>query len=184
MKNCRFEAMSNTILVDTREHDWQRHPLKRWFDAHGVKWIRSKLPVGDYARLDNLSTVIDRKAGMHEVYGNLIGQSHSRFVRECELAKGNGIRLIVLVQDDHIKTLEDVRKWKNPRIERWYMVEAAQRNGKMLHVRQPSKPPVSSEQLYRTMCTVSDRHGIEWRFCPSARYAETVCEILGVKHDG
>ena len=47
-----------TIICDSREQKWNH--VRDYFDVAQVKWIRSKLPCGDYGRMDNLTTVIDR----------------------------------------------------------------------------------------------------------------------------
>ena len=61
-----------TIIADSREQKWDH--VREYLDCHGVLWLRSKLPVGDYARMDNMATVIDRKQNLNEVESNVIHQ--------------------------------------------------------------------------------------------------------------
>jgi ribosome-associated protein len=165
-----------TIICDSREQKWSH--VRDYFDVMRVKWIRSKLPVGDYARMDNLSTVIDRKAGLNEVESNLI-HDHERFRRECQLAQDNGIHLIVLVESgSSVKELRDVYGWRNPRRVWWDKVDRAHSRGRMLEVKIPSKPPTEGPTLYKVMRTMAERYGVEWRFCVHQDAGKTICRIL------
>lgn len=169
-----------TIICDSREQKWAH--VQRHLDRCGIRWLRSKLPVGDYGRMDNLSVVVDRKAGLSEVEGNLI-QQHDRFRREAERAKENGIRLIVLVEEAGPKTLDDVRFWINPRRTRWQKIDQAHAQGRMLSIQISPKPPVDGEQLEKIMRTMAEKYGIEWRFCPHQAAGEEILKLLGVDVD-
>ena len=174
MKNCRFDS---TIICDSREQKWDH--VKAHFDREGVRWMRSKLPIGDYGRLDNLSTVVDRKASLSEVESNLI-QQHERFRRECERAKENGIRLVVLVEaGTQIKSIDDVQQWTNPRRARWEKVDKAHACGRMLAVKQAARPPVSGVILSKIMSTMQEKYDVEWRFCTHQDAGRAILDILG-----
>lgn len=164
-----------TIISDSREQKWSH--VRDWFDSQGVKWIRSKLPCGDYARMDNLTTVIDRKQSLNEVESNLI-HDHDRFRRECQLAQDNGIHLIVLVESGSVKELADVAIWQNPRWKWWNRIDAEHARGRMLYRQIPSKPPVKGPQLCKIMSTMSEKYGVEWRFCTHQDAGKTICRIL------
>lgn len=164
-----------SLMVDSREKKWDH--VREYLDCHGVMWLRSKLPVGDYARMDNLTTVIDRKQNLNEVESNVIHQ-HERFRRECQLAAEHGIHLIILVEEPWCKTLEDVGQWVNPRRVRWQKLDRLHSQGEMLHKKISGKPPVSGTQLRAIMQTMADKYGIEWRFCPHNQTGETICAIL------
>ena len=165
-----------TIICDSREQKWDH--VKEYLDSHCVLWLRSKLPVGDYARMDNLTTVIDRKAKLGEVENNLI-QQHERFRRECQLAQDNGIHLIILVESAHCSTLDDVKHWQNPRRVRWEKLDRAHAQGKLLHKKRPGRPPVDGPTLHAIMQTMAEKYGIEWRFCRGGQHVgETICAIL------
>ncbi len=84
------------IVVDTRQQDG-RHALKdAYFEEHGVKTVRSKLIVGDYARIDNQTVSVDTKRNILELAGNICGKQHERFRNECIRARDCGIKLIIL----------------------------------------------------------------------------------------
>lgn len=165
-----------TLLVDTREKKWDH--VRDGFDRLGVVYDRSKLYVGDYAWADRQNVVVDRKQGMSEVYTNLI-QQHSRFKDECQRAKDAGVRLVVLVEEEKITSLDDVPHWTNPRATNWYMLHNAHKNGHLLYRDIPAKPPVPSSTLAAIMRSMADKYGIEWRFCGKAKVAETIMEVIG-----
>lgn len=168
-----------TIIADSREQKWSH--VRDYFDREGIKWIRSKLPVGDYGRLDNLTTVIDRKANLTEVENNLV-HDHERFRRECKLAQDNGIQLIVLIEQDTVRELKQVYAWKNPRRVWWDKIDRAHSRGQRLNVNIPSKPPVDGPRMYKIMRTMAEKYGVEWRFCPHQDAGKTICRILEDLH--
>jgi hypothetical protein len=65
------------------------------------------------------------------------------------------------------------------------MIEAAHKKGKMLHIKNPKKPPISSEQLMRIMQTFEEKYKIKFMFCPKRECGETMINILTKdKHNG
>ena len=145
------------IQIDTREQKYDH--VQRYFDSQGIKTVRSKCVVGDYVNLENPMVVIDRKQSLQEVAGNVC-QQHERFVRELELARELGYRLIVLIEEDSIKTLSDVVTWYNWR-------------------RKKNPKAVGGKQLYRIMSTMADKYGVEWMFTTKANCGKRILEILG-----
>ena len=147
------------IQLDSRE---KTHAIKRileTFDSENVKWFVSKLPVGDYISLDNPRLTVDRKQNLLEVVQNVC-QGHDRFVRELKRANEYGIKLVVLIEHSHrIKRLEDVVHWKNPRLA-------------------ISPLAVSGERLYKIMCSLRDKYGVEWQFCDKQHTGRRIIQIL------
>lgn len=163
----RRDLMS-VIICDTREQ--KANHITDYFDANGIKWIRSKMFVGDYSLLDNMTVCIDRKKDLQEVYSNVV-QQHKRFHDEAVRARDNGIRLVVLIEDNKIQTLDEVHAWNNPRI---WQYKAQIKRGETPKYR----PPVSSELLQKIMERFTYAYGIEWRFCRKQDTAKTMLEIL------
>jgi ERCC4-type nuclease len=160
-----------TIIQDTREQAGKHEHVIVGLKSLGVNVVRSKLFVGDYTRIDNMSVCIDTKQSLSEVYNNVI-QDHERFKRELLAAKDAGIRLVVLVEESGIHTVQDVEKWNNPRIRRYSRMTQ--------RMQQAQKPPVPSERLSRIMQTMADKYGVEWMFCDKRDTAKRICEILGI----
>jgi hypothetical protein len=170
--------MPQPILIeDTRNPADKHRNVHEWAAQTGTRIVRSKMVVGDYTLPADQRICVDTKAGLQEVYGNVI-QDHERFRNECLLAQGLGVRLIVLVEEPGIASIDEVHKWRNPRREKWFRVQAAHKAGKMLGVKIPSKPPAPSDRLEQSMKTMTESYGVEWRFCDKAATGATVWAIL------
>lgn len=164
------------IMCDSREQKWDH--VREGFDSLGAQWVRSKLYVGDYARMDSMMTVVDRKQHLLEVAGNLC-QQHERFRAECLRAQEGGIRLVVLVEERGVNDLEGVRRWINPRRKRWDMMRAAAMRGKVIRGNVSKQPPISGERLAAIMQTMTDKYGVEWAFCTKRETPKKILDILG-----
>ena len=147
-----------TIQIDTREHKWERARVERQLAKEGVKAITSKLYVGDYQALDRPRLVVDRKKNLLELCSN-VTQGHERFRKELLKAEDAGIRLVILCEEDGIDSLEDVYFWDNPRL-----VE--------------SPRATTGKQLYRSLCTIRDRYGVQIEFCKKSETGKKIIEIL------
>ena len=164
------------VACDTREQKGAH--VERQLQALGAQTVRTKLYVGDYARLDDMTLCIDRKKDLNEVESNLVHQ-HERFRAECIRAKENGIRLVVVVEHGHgVETLEDVRAWENPRLKRWEYVRGAHEHGKLTGVRIQPHPPASGPRIAAIMETMAARYGVEWAFCEKCRTGNTIMQML------
>lgn len=157
------------ILEDTRQQAGKHRNVHAWMEAHGVSIRRTKLLCGDYTLPADQRVCIDTKAGLDEVYSNIIGKEHARFVRELEAAKSCGITLVILVEEDGIGRLADVGAWKNPRVAIYYRTPKERRR---------VRPPVSSARLMQTMQTIAEKHGCVWDFCAHAETGQRIFEIL------
>ena len=138
------------VLQDSREKRKHHDNILHGLTERGVKVERTKLYVGDYTLPTNQSVCVDVKAGLGEVYNNIISD-HARFIRECKRAQESGIHLIVLVEQKGIRTVQDVAAWKNPRISAWTRLRDAHRQNKRMNEPLNPYPPVSSERLAKAM---------------------------------
>lgn len=167
------------IARDTRDQTEKHKNVDDGLASRGIKTVRTKLYVGDVALLNDMSVCIDLKQNLTEVYNNVI-QQHDRFVRECRRAQQAGIKLIILVEQAGIGSVQDVAAWKNPRITKWLKLRDAHKAGKRMNEPLNPYPPVSSERLAKAMQTISDRYGVEWRFCSKAETVNVICEVLNI----
>ena len=152
------------IQIDTREKARAIKKIIAEFDSQGVSHISSKLYVGDYMNLDNPKLIVDRKQNLLEVATNLI-QQHDRFINEIKRANSAEIKLIFLVEHGGlIKTLDDVQKWKNPRLK-------------------DSKFAVSGERLYKMISVLCAHHNVEFVFCNKQETGNKIIEILETKNE-
>jgi len=152
------------ICCDTREQK-DAH-VTNWFDQNGIKWIRSKLYVGDYTLLHDQSTCVDRKKDMQEIYGNLI-QQHIRFREELIRAREADIQLIVLIEDPHIKDIDMVYLWQNPRYFQWVAKGSK------------GRPPASSSNIMGIMKRMSEVYGVRWEFARHDQIGAKIVQLLG-----
>lgn len=189
------------ILEDVAQKANKHENKRKHFADSGIECIRVPLPVGDYIllndkvedvlkrkekrgtpvkKMDLLGTYdvcVDTKFSCTELYSDLI-QQHARFHDEVHLAMNNNIRLIILVENkDGIKTVEDLKNWKNPQMFRYYKEKRkAEMNGQ-----KSSKPPASNVQLIKIMHSMSRDYGVEFRFC---RPEETGAEVVRLLKGG
>ena len=170
------------FIHDTRDQKGKHDNLEKWMSNNGHELIREKMNVGDVMLLGDGSICIDLKSlGLSEVYNN-ITHDHKRFRNECVRAMEAGVKLIILVEQEGIQSLEDVKTWHNPHFDRRrrndeYIAFMISR-GLKAEDAMPRKQPVSSERLAGMMEAMSFRYGVEWQFCNPAAVGETVFSIL------
>lgn len=167
--------MDITIQIDSREKTHAISHITRYFDMNNIKYYTNKLWVGDYCNLLNPTIIIDRKQNLTEVQGN-ITQQHLRFRAEIMKAQENGIKLIILIEENQIKTLEDVRdNYVNPRMKQWSMARnKALKKG--LEFKQ--RPPLSGKQIYEILNTMEQKYGCKFMFCRKEEMAKKIIELL------
>lgn len=155
-----------TIIEDTRQQK-NKHKLKEdYFADNNIKVVRSKLPVGDYANIKDLSIIIDTKANIQEVIGN-VTQQHKRFIEECEFAHQSDIQLIILVENtDGITKIEDLYRWWNPRL-------------------RFSPKATTGKTLAKILHGIEIRHDVKFLFCRPEQAGEKVIKLLNkeVSHE-
>lgn len=162
------------VQVDTREKkkEWQR--IEKQFQSAGADYFRSKLYIGDYYNIDNPRLIIDRKKDLLELTGN-VTQDHERFEDELVRALDIGFKIIILCENgEGIECLEDVIFWENPRLKiyDWVMV-----NG---HPVKKQKYPKATKgiSLYKSLKTIRDKYGVEFRFCDKGETGFKILELL------
>ena len=147
------------IIVDTREKPRAIVRILAEFEKQGVTVVRRALNFADYFNPDTPGRIIDRKQNLLEVAGNVV-QQRARFLREVERCNRAGCHMIVLIEHSpQIRKLEDVIRWKNPRLK-------------------VSPLAVSGERLFRIMKAMEIRYGIEWQFCGKTQTGKKIIELL------
>lgn len=144
------------LQVDSREQKFDH--VTNYFDSQGIKWVKSKCVVGDYVNLENPMVVVDRKKDLQEVCGN-VTKDHARFVRELELAKDLGYKMIVLVEEPNINSLSQVCSWYNWR-------------------RKTNPKAITGRTLYKIMLKMSQKYNFEWQFTTKSKCGEKIVELL------
>lgn len=146
------------ILEDTRNKPEKNAYIRKQLIDLGYTVDRCKLYAGDYSWATDQRVCVDTKADLQEVCGN-VTQQHKRFQEECERAKAAGIRLVILIRESTIKSLEEVPKWYNWRL-------------------RTSPRATTGKQLWKIMSTMTEKYGVEWRFAPPIKMGQTIIDIL------
>lgn len=151
--------MNNLIICDTREKGNKK--ILEYFDKVGQDYIISKLESGDYMLYKNYTTIIDKKDGLLELAGNLCHtQEHERVKREIARARELECKdFIFLIQDNKIKSLEDIKKWTSP------------------HTK------VKGETLLKIMTTMKERYGVRFIICEKKKMGEMIINLLKRSED-
>ena len=192
-------------LIEDVNNKPQKHVAKnRYWSSKGIEVMRYRLPVGDYIMVnDKVQDVIDRKAkrgidvkmmdfmgtynicvdtkkDIQELISDICGKQHDRFRDELLLAKNNGIKLIVLVENHastikcgqkiinipYVNDLKALFKWANPRLFLF-------RNGK-----QRFPTATRGAQLAKACLTMQLKYGVEFVFCKPEDAGRRIIEIL------
>jgi ribosome-associated protein len=144
----------------------------------GAELVPLRIPFGDYIKitdeiqamidergaahlhkkdlLDAIILSIDTKKSLQEVCGNVCSRQHLRFREELIKAKG---RLILLIEEPEIETLEDVWWWDNPRLKK-------------------NPRATKGTALYKSLCTIRDEYGVDIRFCDRKVAGKEIIRIL------
>lgn len=203
-------TMLKTRLLEDKAQQENKHIKKnQYWLKQNVEVIRMPLPVGDYVLVnDKIQDVLDRKAArgiepkkmdflgtydvcidtkknIQELVSDICGKQHERFRDECILAQNNGIKLIVLVENDYqaltkdgsianktIHSLSELHSWKNPRL-------FIRKYGKQVY------PNATKGITLQKAChTMSWKYGVHFEFCSSDEAGAKVIELLGGNADG
>ena len=148
-----------TIIEDTRQQSGKHNLKQIYFESHGIKIVRSKLPVGDYANIKDLSVIVDTKKDIQEIISNVTKQ-HARFIAECDLAKESDIKLIILIEnEDNIEKIEDLYTWYNKRL-------------------RFSPKATTGRTLAKILHGIQLRHGVQFEFCHPLEAGARIVELL------
>jgi len=147
------------FIHDTRNKPGKHDNVENYLRDNGHTIIRSKMYVGDIALLHDQSVCIDLKQNLQEVCSNIC-QQHVRFRNELIRAQEANIRLLFLVQHSRsIRTLSDVRHWRNPRLS-------------------VSPYALNGPALYQRLVTIENRYGTTFHFCDKSKTGEMIVELL------
>ena len=169
------------LMIDTREKKNELARIEKQLKLlPNVNIIHSKLYVGDYMSLDNPRLVIDRKKDLLEICGN-VTQQHERFRNELIRAQEHGIKIIVLCEHgEGIEDIEDVIFWQNPRA---LEMDWVMQDGHPVKVQKNPKA-TTGPALYKSLCTIAERYGVEFRFCDKRHTGAEIVNILGGGENG
>lgn len=167
----------------TGNHGMSNRRKHRQMEKEGVELMPLRIPFGDYIEVtedikkiiddlggpDNvhkkdllgaIKLSIDTKKNLQEVIGNVCSKQHERFKRELlKPLSQTGARLVILIEEDEIETLEDVYWWDNPRLKE-------------------NPKATKGSSLYKSLCTIRDEYNVEIRFCSRADTGKEIIKIF------
>ena len=184
--------MIATILLEDINNKPGKHIVKnQTWEENGIEVIRQRLPVGDYVMMnekiydvferktkrgipikmmDLLGTyeiAVDSKKDIQELCGDICGPQHERFRDECILAQNNGIKLIVLVEnEDDVSDLTELHKWANPRL-------FIRRGGKQLYPK-----ATRGVTLMKACMSMEKKYDVKFVFVSPINSAEAIVKLL------
>ncbi len=143
------------IIVDTRQKQG-KHDLKHDYMVNADhELVFKKLDVGDYM-MDGGVISVDTKQDMLELCNNLF-HDFERFRNELMRARNHGIKMFVLIEDDDVESLADVRHWKSE------------------HTK------VRGQSLEKRILHMQNRFGAKFLFCKKVEAGQVVVDILNEK---
>lgn len=138
-----------------------------------IKRRGDKLKKADTA--PDIKVSVDFKLGLNEVAMNICSGSHDRFRDECILAQKHGCKLYILVQEENVKSIDDVFRWVNPRNKNWYFQKKkAEQQGLKI----PKQPP-KGETIAKAILTMQLKYApLEFVFANEKDVPKKIIELL------
>lgn len=197
------------LIYEDKGNKEGKHIIKnKWWSEQGFEIVRIPLPVGDYVMNNpKIEDVINRKAkrGVDLKKMDLMGTynisvdskqsimelisdfqaEHERFRDELLLAKNNGIKLYIVVENDFqwisqkknifntpVRCIKDLYRWKNPRAFIF-------KNGKQAY------PNCAKGSWLAKCCTTcEEKYGCKFVFCKPDESAKLIIDLLQGKEGG
>ena len=192
----------------TGTHKKSNEANHRRMMSMGHELMPLPLPFGDYCQItdtiaetvkrrgdkikkmdlvNDIKIAVDRKNSIDEICKNLCSskREHDRFREEAITAQKAGAKFYVVIEtEEKIKSLDDIRKWSNPRLHRYNKINYMHRLGKWQNVKNSgSRPPCDNIRLMKTMYTMAQKYSIIWVLCSPYESAEIITRILGGEYE-
>lgn len=151
--------------------------MQETIDRRGDKLKKQDL-VGD------IKVSVDTKKDLLEVCGNICSSSHNRIRDEIILSQKCGCTLYILVENtDGIKSIDDVFKWHNPRLDIWVQDKSKilgyYKNGNPRYARKQKYPRATKgPQLAKTMLSMQYKYDVKFEFCKPSESGKRILELL------
>ena len=170
---------SNIYIQEDSRQQANKHDLKgKYFQEKGIRVLRSKLPFGDYALLNNTSVCVDTKKDILELEMDLT-KDHVRFRNEIKNANSFGIGIIILIEEsvqytslDDVATRYEIPKWKS---NAYAMV-----NGKWSCKHRKGQPMArfKIESIVKAMKTMQEKYAVIFAFTTPEKCGEAIIDCL------
>ena len=150
------------LIIDSREKPKAITRILDYCQNNGIKYMTSKLIVGDYMMFNNPGIIVDRKQNVAELAKNCTSDK-TRFLAEIQTAQNLGVELVILVEQDKyqdrgktvvIRDISDLLTWSNP------------------------YSTIRGETIYRTLAYWTNKYPFRVEFCRKADTGKRIIEIL------
>lgn len=172
------------LQEDTRNKDNFHIEKNKYFESQGIKVLRSKLPFGDYALINDTSICVDTKQSVMEIAGNLTHE-HARFKNEIIKANEFGIGLIILIEEEQQYNLDNLAKlYEIPRYKSdGWGIDKITGKKKKTHLKGQPMAVFSVETLVKIMKTMQERYGVLFMFTTKENCGKDIISILYYNKD-
>lgn len=175
---------SDIKIIEDSRNKIGAHDLKNeYFQKNNIQVLRSKLPFGDYALMDNMSISIDTKQNFLEIENNLTKQ-HTRFRNEIKNANDFGIGIVILIEEEvQYKNLDDViARYQIPR---WKSTSYEMINGKKQVKHRKGQPMgyFNVETIVKAMKTMQQKYAVIFMFTTKESCGAAIIDILVNKRE-
>ena len=167
-----------SIIEDSRNKINSHDNKNNYFKKMGIRVLRSKLPFGDYAIVDNMSITVDTKMSMLEIESNLT-KDHIRFRKEITNANSFGIGLVILIEETiQYKNLDDVAE--RYEIPKWQSTAKALVNGQWVvkHKKGEPKGKFEPKNIIKAMKTMQEKYAVLFVFTTPETCGRDIIDIL------
>lgn len=166
------------IIQDTREKNNKHNQAEDYFKKNNIKILRTKLPFGDYALYGDFTLVVDFKANLLEIAGNLT-KDHARFKREIIGANDFGTGIVILIEEDKQYTFDTlITDYKIPTYKNkgWKTLP----NGKKTITHYAGQPMAqfNIETVVKIMKTMQERYAVLFEFTTKENCGKKIIDIL------
>lgn len=153
-----------TIIEDTRQKIGKHNLKNEYWKNNNINVVRQKLEVGDYAKIDDTSIIVDTKQNIQEIIMD-VTRDHKRIVKNLLLASEKNIKLIYLIENtDGVKEIDDLYKWYNWRLKK-------------------SPRALRGNQLAKILKTMETEYNTKFYFCTPDESGKRVIDLLNNKWD-
>ena len=153
------------LLEDSRNKVGEHQNIYAYCERMGIKIVRQKLDVGDYA-FPGGNISVDTKRNILELAQNICSSDHARFRAECNRALECKIQLVILVEE--IPPYGKVDLWEIPK---WKTSNRFHRIGDPM-------TKIDPRALRKAMITMWKKYGVWFEFCTRRQSPARVIKIL------
>lgn len=173
------------IIEDSRQQANKHDNKNIYFNENNIKVLRSKLPYGDYARIDKMNVIIDTKKDFLELAGNLT-KDHVRFRKEIIGANDFDIGIVILIEEeDFYATLDTFKDWY--RVPRWksdgWRTSANGTSRYRTHRKGEPMSEINVETMVKVMKTMQEKYAVLFKFTTKEKCGADIINILYTRYD-